>query len=44
MTKDNLRIRGIVKPIECAMCNEIETVKHLIFDYIVARLLWDDVS
>jgi hypothetical protein len=25
------------------MCKEIETVKHIMFECIVARLLWDEV-
>jgi hypothetical protein len=29
MTMDNLRERGMTKPLECEMCKEIETVKHL---------------
>jgi hypothetical protein len=33
----------MAKPLECKMCKEIETVKHLMFEYIVARMLWDDV-
>jgi hypothetical protein len=31
------------KPLECEMCKEIETVKHIMFECIVARLLWDEV-
>jgi hypothetical protein len=44
MTRDNLRTRGMVKPLECEMCKELETVKHLMFDCIVARLLWTIVE
>jgi hypothetical protein len=43
MTRDNLRARGMVKPLECEMCKETETVKHIMFECIVARLIWDDV-
>ena len=42
MTRDNLRARGIPKPLECEMCKEIETVKHLFSECIVARELWQD--
>ena len=31
MTRDNLRARGIPKPLECEICKEIEIVKHLFF-------------
>uniref|UniRef100_A0ACD5Y5V5 Uncharacterized protein n=1 Tax=Avena sativa TaxID=4498 RepID=A0ACD5Y5V5_AVESA len=43
MTRDNLRARGIPKPLECEFCKEIESVHHLMFDCIVAKLLWADV-
>jgi hypothetical protein len=39
MTRDNLRTRGMVKPLECEMCKELEIVKHLMFECIVARQL-----
>jgi hypothetical protein len=44
MTKDNLRAREIPKSLECEMCSEFETVQHLLFDFIVARGLWDLVE
>jgi hypothetical protein len=44
MTRDNLRARGMAKPLECEMCKEIETIKHVMFECIVSRLLWDEVS
>jgi hypothetical protein len=43
MTIDNLRARRMVKPLECVMCKKFESVKHLMFEWIVSRLLWDDV-
>jgi hypothetical protein len=43
MTKDNLRTRGMVRSIECKMCKEFETVKHLMLECVVSRLLWEDV-
>ena len=44
MTCDNLRKRGIVKPLECVFCKEIEYVRHLLFDCVVARLVWAEVN
>ena len=32
------------KPLECSLCKEIETVRHLFFDCIVATCLWADVK
>jgi hypothetical protein len=43
MTRDNLRARGMAKPLECEICKEIETVKHLLFECVVSRMLWNDV-
>jgi hypothetical protein len=40
MTRDNLRRRGIPKPMECSFCREFESVQHLFFDCIVARQVW----
>jgi hypothetical protein len=37
MTRDNLRVRGMSKPLDCKMCKEIETVKHLMFECVVYR-------
>jgi hypothetical protein len=44
MTKDNLRIRDMVKPLECEMCKEFESVKHIMFECVVARLLWENLA
>ena len=44
MTCDNLRKRGIAKPLECVLCKEIESVHHLFFDCLVARLIWAEVN
>jgi hypothetical protein len=41
MNRDNLRARGMRKPMKCEMCAEFETVHHLMFECIVARALWD---
>jgi hypothetical protein len=41
MTRDNLRRRGMPKPLECSLCKEIESVKHLFFDCLISELLWD---
>lgn len=43
ITRDILMKRGMPKPLECDLCKEIESVRHLFFDCIVARLLWEDV-
>jgi hypothetical protein len=43
MTRDNMRKSGIPKPQECSFCKEIESVKHLFFDCIVSKLMWDDI-
>jgi hypothetical protein len=29
------------KPLECSLCKEIESVKHLFFDCLTSELLWD---
>jgi hypothetical protein len=44
MTRDNLRRRGIQKPLVCELCSELESVKHLFFDCLVSRLLWSVVQ
>jgi hypothetical protein len=44
MTRDNLRARGIPKPMECEMCSEFETVQYLMFECIVSRALWNLVE
>jgi hypothetical protein len=41
MTRYNLRKRGMPKPLECSLCKEIESVKHLFFECLVSELLWD---
>jgi hypothetical protein len=43
MTRDNLRKRGMPKPLECSLYKEIETVKHLFFECLISELLWDMV-
>jgi hypothetical protein len=43
MTRDNLRRRGMPKPLEYSLCKEIGTVKHLFFECSILELLWDDV-
>jgi hypothetical protein len=39
MTRDNLRHRGIQKPLVCELCSELEYVKHLFFDCLVSKIL-----
>lgn len=43
MTSDNLR-RGIPKPLKHSHCKEIKSVKHLLFDCILAQQLSADVQ
>ena len=42
MTCDNLRKRGIRKPLECIHCKEMESVHHLFFECVVARVVWKE--
>jgi hypothetical protein len=44
MTRDNLRHRGIPKPLECELFKEFEPVKHLFFDCLISKLLWSEVN
>lgn len=44
MTRDNLRKRQIIKPLECVFCSEAETCSHLFFDCVVSRQIWPLVS
>jgi hypothetical protein len=44
LTRDNLRRRGIPKPLECSVCKDIESVTHLFFDYLISKLLWREVQ
>lgn len=39
MTRDNLRKRGIAKPLECTHYTEIESIHHLFFECQLAMLL-----
>lgn len=43
MTRDNLRKRGLPKPLECSLCKDFEYVTHLFFDCLISRLLWEEV-
>ena len=44
MTRDNLRKRHIIQPLDCVFCSEQETNTHLFFECIVARLVWREVE
>ncbi|PNT70772.1 hypothetical protein BRADI_2g17525v3 [Brachypodium distachyon] len=44
MTRDNLKKRHIEKPKNCVFCSENETVQHLFFDCVVAKIIWHSVS
>lgn len=43
MTYDNLRKRRLAKPLECVHCSEIESMYHLFFDCLVAKVVWANV-
>ena len=44
LTRDNLAKRRQVDDKTCLFCNENETVQHLLFDCIVAKIVWEVVS
>ena len=44
MTRDNLKKRNLNKPEDCVFCSGKETVGHLFFDCLVAKLIWKDIS
>lgn len=44
MTRDNLRKRHIIKPLECVFCAKHETNHHLFFDCVVAKNIWSFIS
>ena len=44
MTRDILRKRHIIKPLDCVFCTEQETNHHLFFDCVVARNIWSFVN
>jgi hypothetical protein len=33
----------MVHPLECELCKEFESVRHLMFECLVSMLIWDDV-
>jgi hypothetical protein len=39
-TVDNLNRKGMDKPVQCCFCNENETVDHLFFQCVVAKVVW----
>lgn len=40
MTVDNLGRRGISKPLECQLCLEHESINHLFFECVIAKIMW----
>lgn len=40
MTRDNLRKRHKIKPLDCVFCSENESVHHLFFGCVVAKYVW----
>jgi hypothetical protein len=43
-TVDNLNKKGLMKNPQCCFCNENESVSHLFFECVVAKVLWKYVS
>jgi hypothetical protein len=44
LTRDNLSKRRKVDDASCLFCNEQESAKHLFFDCVVARYIWNIIS
>lgn len=44
MSWDNQRKRGMLKPMECEHCKEIDAVFHLFFECILVQQLWAKVE
>jgi hypothetical protein len=44
LTRYNLNKRRHVDDVSCLFCNEHETAKHLFFECVVAKNIWDTVS
>lgn len=44
MTKDNLLKRNNVKPLYCALCEEHESINHMFFDCVVAKVNLNELS
>ena len=44
MTRDNLRKRHIIKPLDRLFCVEDENIHNLFFDYIVAKAIWPAIN
>lgn len=44
LTRDNLEKRRPVEDGTCLFCSEPETTRHLFFECVVARYLWQFVS
>ena len=43
LTKDNLIKRNWTGPTRCSFCDRDETIKHLFFDCLLAKVLWRTV-
>jgi hypothetical protein len=46
MTRDNLKLRNLNKPVECIFCAEEQTVSSspFLFQCIVAKQIWQTIS
>ena len=40
MTRDNLRKRHIIKPLDCVFCSSEKSIQHLFFYCVVAKIIW----
>jgi hypothetical protein len=43
-TVDNLMKKGLDKPKLCRFCEEQETIDHLFFESVVAKVIWGYAS
>jgi hypothetical protein len=44
LTRDNIVKRQNIDDLTCVFCNEPGTCNHILFDCVVARVMWDEVK
>ena len=44
LTRDNLSKRQVIEDQSCLFCSCPEFVSHLLFDCVVARVVWEEIS
>lgn len=44
LTRDNLAKSQVIPDTSCVFCSEAESIKHLFFDCIVSRQIWEVVA